>query len=270
MTVVDRELARSDNTNADECRSVESSVGKAVSVLRAFNGDGFVGVSEIARRAGIPKSTTHRLLGELLQRGLVARHEGRYTLGVGLFELGTQVPFGPSHTLRTTAMPYLQELWWSTHETVHFAVPDGTEVLYLHKIHGLDAVYSPARVGSRMPAYCTGVGKAMLAYDDEATTLRQVLAHGLIPLTRYTQVVPKLFLEELRTVRKQGVAFDRQEARQGLVCVAAPVRDGDRVIAAVSLSGSHRKFEPEQHARTVKRVAFQISSALKADAQVAD
>ncbi len=253
-----------EENSGSERDQLASSVGKALSLLDALAGKASeMGVTELARAAGMPKSTAFRLLSILGQKGLVERRGTDYCLGRRLFELGALVSEVKPLSLRHAALPFLEDLYELTHETVHLGVLDGTEVLYLEKIHGHNPVQSPSRVGGRLPAHCVGLGKAMLAFSN-ANTLRAVVSTGLPPLTPYSIVYPGKLLSALKNIREQGVAFDIQEAQLGLTCIAAPVLDEHgHAIAAVSVSGPTYRFDPKRFQRHVNDAVKKISIAVQ-------
>jgi DNA-binding IclR family transcriptional regulator len=237
-----------------------TSVSKALQLLDAFRLAGpSLGVSELARRAGVPKSTAFRLLAYLEQGGYVERTGTDYRLGWRLFELGNRVHHCRPRGLRDLALPYLSELYVSTGNVVHLGVLEGNDVVYLEKIHGHRAVRTPTTVGGRMPAACVGLGKAMLAFTDPGTA-RRVVTAGLERRTPYSIAEPGRFLHELGRVRTNGIAFDREEAALGLTCVAAPILVEGRAVAAISVSGSTTRFNPSVNAAHVRRAAAQISA----------
>ncbi|MGK5113228.1 IclR family transcriptional regulator [Geodermatophilus sp. CPCC 205506] len=237
-----------------------TSVSKALQLLDAFRLAGpSLGVSELARRAGVPKSTAFRLLAYLEQGGYVERTGTDYRLGWRLFELGNRVHHCRPRGLRDLALPYLSELYVSTGNVVHLGVLEGNDVVYLEKIHGHRAVRTPTTVGGRMPAACVGLGKAILAFGD-AGTARRVVSAGLERRTPYSIAEPGRFLNELGRVRTNGIAFDREEAALGLTCVAAPILVDGRAVAAISVSGSTTRFNPSVNAAHVRRAAAQISA----------
>ena len=193
------------------------SVTKALQLLEVFRGaDAALGVSTIARLAGIPKSTAHRLLAYLEQAGYVEREGRDYVLGRRLFELGNSVLMCRPSGLREVAMPHLSRLYAQHGKVVHLGVLDGTEVVYLEKIFGLDSVRTPTIVGGRMPAPNTSLGKAMLAYSDRETVTR-ALTTGLVRRTPYSHTQQGRLVAELKKVRLERVAYDREEAQVGLV-----------------------------------------------------
>jgi len=214
-----------------------TSVSKAVSLLRAFAPSGGpVGVVELARRCGMPKSTAHRLLAVLAEQGVVERWDGRWRLGNAMFELGALAGIGPNSRVQQIALPYLHELAEATGHTVHLAVLDHGQVLYLSKVFGHRRISTPTKIGGRMPSYATGLGKALLAYAGPGTA-EPVLAGPLPPLTASTIADERALRRDLTRARESGVAWDQQECVRGLICVAAPVIDSEgRSVAAISIS----------------------------------
>jgi IclR family transcriptional regulator, KDG regulon repressor len=249
--------------NADG--ELDTSVGKALALLEAFrDANRALGVTDLARIAGLPKSTAYRLLSILRERGLVERSGSGYCLGARLFELGNSVPYCHPRGLREVASPHLMHLYEASHETVHLAVLDGTEVLFIDRLCGDSPPAAASRVGSRLAAEAAALGKVMLAFSD-GKTVAQVLARGLQRLSPYTIVQPQHFIEHLRVVRSAGLAFDREEAFVGLACVAAPVLGADgRALAAVSLAGPSHRFRPEDFGERLRRATSDISRELLA------
>ena len=191
-------------------------MSKALQLLSAFRrARTDLSLTELAQRADIPKSTAFRLLGELEQAGFVARNGTKYRLGVSLFELGSRVSLCRPQGLRDTAVHYLSQLHAGTGGlTAHLAVLEGPEILYLEKIHGPRTPRVRTMPGQRYPASTTALGKAMVALGD-AEDLAAVLEHGLPRMTRSSITDPDRFVEELRGVRRAGVARDREEAVAG-------------------------------------------------------
>jgi IclR family acetate operon transcriptional repressor len=247
-------------------RSVErndhrSVVGKIDCILGAFDASHTtVSLAELARRTGLAKSTLHRLTATLVDSGMLERQNGRFQLGLRLFELGQLVP--GQRALRDAALPFMEDLFEVTHETVHLGVPDGIEIMYVDKIQGHRTVRSPSRVAGRMPLYCTAIGKAVLAFSPAELTER-VIEAGLAPRTPYTIVSPQLLRESVAEAAERGVAFDREEASLGLGCAAAPVFGRRRqLIGALSVSGSTSRVEPEKLASGVKTACLSLSRVL--------
>jgi DNA-binding IclR family transcriptional regulator len=242
----------------------DTSVTKALHLLDAFRTAGPVtGVSELARATGLPKSTVFRLLGQL-ERGRYVEHNGSgYRLARPVFELGSQVDECRPDGLRALAAPVLGDLFLHTRYVVHLAVLDGSDVLYLDKLHSSQSPHVPTVVGGRMRASCSALGKAMLPYGhDEAT--KEILRDGLTRRTRHSIAAPGLFLAELKRVRENRVAFDREEVALGLTCVASPVLVDGRAVAAVSVSGPTGRFDPAGTAARVITAADRIAALVAA------
>jgi IclR family acetate operon transcriptional repressor len=242
----------------DEPRSVLSKIDR---ILGSFDAEHpTINLAGLARSTALPKSTLHRLVGALVESGMLERENGHFQLGLRLFELGQLVP--RQRAFRDAALPFMEDLFEATHETVHLGVPDGVEILYVEKIAGHRAVRSPSRVAGRMPLYCTAIGKAVLAFSPPAL-LDQVIGAGLAPRTPYTIVTPQLLRQSVADVARAGVAFDREEALLGLGCAAAPVfGPNQRLVGALSISGSTSRVEPDRMASAVKTASLSLSRVL--------
>lgn len=238
-----------------------SSLARGLSLLELFSPDDTeVSISELARRGGMPKSTTHRLVADLLRFGALERGRSGVRLGVRLFELGHLVP--DHRRLRELAMPYARSLAEATGLTANVAVREGREVMYLEKITHRDVRVPHSRVGGRLPMHATGLGKAILAYSPLAV-VDAVLARPLAPVSAATITDPDAFRRELGTVRRQHVAYDLEESRPGLFCVAAPIfARQDRVVGALSVTGATSQGEARSWAHLVLESASALSHAL--------
>ncbi|WP_367325647.1 IclR family transcriptional regulator [Streptomyces sp. HUAS ZL42] len=246
----------------DTAPEQQTAVDKALILLKSLAElDGEIGVSELARRTRMSKSTTFRLLGILQRNNLVDRVGSDYRLGAQLFDIGSRA-YGPTPPLlQERLLPHLADLYELTHETVHLAVLHGTDIVYVNKLHGHRAARSPSRIGARLPAYCTGVGKALLAFDHDAA--EAAVAAGLTARTEYTLADADRFRAELRRIRREGIAYDRQEAVIGLTCVAVPIMGAaGRPVAALSIAGADRRFDPARFAPALRRVAYEAGRAV--------
>ncbi|MGH9028969.1 MAG: IclR family transcriptional regulator [Acidimicrobiales bacterium] len=211
-----------------------SVTSRALTLLGCFDANHVrLRLSELARRSDLPLGTAHRLVGELVAWGaLVRTSSGAYEVGQRIWELGllTPVPSG----LRQIAAPFLQDVYRATFATVHFAVREGTNALYLDRISGNDSVPVVSRVGGRLPLHTTGVGKVLLAHAPEDVRER-VLGH-LTRMTRHSIIDAEILEEELRAVRKDGYAHTQEEMSLGACSLAVPVRSGDSdVVAALGV-----------------------------------
>lgn len=251
-------------TRKSEESEPTTSVTKALQLLDAFRGAaGALGVSELARRSGLPKSTAFRLLGTLESSGYVERVGRAYQLAWRLFELGNGVSACRPRGLRDVAIPFLSDLQARTKLVTQLAVLDDGDVIYLEKIRCHESVRIPSNVGGRVPANCCGLGKAMLAFSDPET-IRDVVERGLARRTPYSIVDPGRFVAELRRIHASGLAVDREEVALGLTCVAAPIMYEGRAIAAVSISSPTSRFNQRILGPEVQRTAAAISKAYAA------
>jgi len=214
-----------------------SSVANAMRLLRAFSDDEFeIGVSDLAKRLGLAKSTVHRLASTLIQERILERsaRDGKYRLGLVLFELGSLVrrKMDVAHEAR----PQLRGLMEATGETVQLAILDHLSVLYINKMESVKAVRMSSSVGSRAPVHCTSVGKVLLAYRPPEMVGR-VIEAGLKAYTASSITSPEALQAELAAVRNRGYAIDDEEIEVGLRCVAAPIRNhSGEVVAAISVA----------------------------------
>lgn len=242
------------------CEPPKSVLGRTFAVLDAFGPkDRIVSLTELSQRTGLPKSTLHRLAATLVDWGALVKTDVGYHLGMHLFELGGRVPF--QRLLRDVALPYMEDLYEATHETIQLAVLDGAEVVYIDKIAGHRAGDVPTHMGGRLPAYRVALGKALLAQSPLET--EAVLSGQLVRVTPYTITTPRLLEEQLRAAADTGVAYDREESRVGLTCAAAPVFDRmGSAIAALSVAGASCRMPLERIARMVRSTADQVSQAL--------
>ena len=217
----------------DEPAAAPSVLWKAFDVLAVFSHrDRVLTLAEIARRSGLPKSTAHRVLAMLAETGAVELGDGGYRLGLRMFSLGA---LPPEAGLREAAMVHLEGLHRVTGQTLHLAVLRGDDVVYLEKLLSRKPVETPAAIGNRMPATCTAVGKALLAFSGEQREAA-VLAGPLVRRTATSVVTAGDLRAQLAAVRDRGYATDREESTRGLACIAVPVLVGDRPVAAISVA----------------------------------
>ncbi|WP_037144398.1 IclR family transcriptional regulator [Rhodococcoides fascians] len=212
----------------------QSVSARLLTVLAAFEGDRTaLTLTDIAAATGLAPATAHRLVGELVDWGALVRTEtGEYVVGQRLWKLGMRAPVQAD--LREIASPFLHDIYGATLATVHLAVRDGDQVLYLDRLAGHASVPAVSRIGARLPLHTTGVGKVLLAYAPEEVQDR-VLA-SLTRATPYTVTQPGTLRGELRRVRRDGFARTVEEMTLGACSVAVPVHRADSdVIAALGI-----------------------------------
>ncbi|WP_024792868.1 IclR family transcriptional regulator [Tomitella biformata] len=201
-------------------------------LLDAFRGGERFTLSTLARRTGLPRSSTHRLLGQLVDAEWLQRNGNHYELGMKLFELGSVAQH--RNQVHRSALPVMHELARATGLVVHLAVLDGPDVVYLEKLGGSFSLSLPSRVGGRQPAHRTAVGKALLAHTRVEVSSR---ADRRSPGTPNAIDDPARLRQELARIREQSVALDREETALGVACVAAAIGDGYRTVGAISVCG---------------------------------
>lgn len=239
-----------------------SVTARVLGILSAFGpGAEALTLSGIARAAGLPLSTAHRLVGELAAWGALERGEdGRYRVGLRLWEVGALAP--RSLGLRERAMPYLEDLYEATRQNVQLGVRDGHEVVYVERLAHPEAVRVFSRVGGRMPLHATGVGQVLLAYAPAAVQ-EEVLAGPLPALTARTITDPHALRRTLAAVRREGVAVCDGMVDLLAMSVAAPVHGEDeRVVASLSVVVPSAGAEPRAIVPAVRAAARGISRAL--------
>ena len=240
-------------------RQATPSVTKALQLLDAFRHAGpTLGVSEIARLAGVPKSTAFRLLAYLEQSGFVEREGREYCLGRHLFELGNSVPLCRPRGLRDVAAPHLSQLFVKTNKRG----PPRRARRHRHRLRREDL--RPRHRAGPDDGGQPDAGGLLLAGQGHAR-LQRPRHHppraggGALPSYPYSIAEPARFLQELRRVHRDAVAFDREEVQLGLVCTASPILVDGRAVAAVSVAGQATRFNPAAVANDVRRAAEAIS-----------
>lgn len=214
-------------------------VGKALDLLdqvAAFERP--VRFAELLAQSEYPKATVYRFLQTLTQQGMLSFDEDRntYSLGIRLVRLAHAAW---SHSsLAPVARPHLDALSRDLGETVHLAQLDAAQVLYVDKRNATQPVEMYSQAGKVGPAYCTGVGKAMLAFLDEGALEHAISQQSFHRFTDGTLTDETQLRAELEAIRKRGYAYDREEHEPGIICAAVPIlTPNNRVLGAVSVTG---------------------------------
>lgn len=218
--------------------STSTTVAKAIYILDilAQKADRGITLSDLSALIEMPKSSTHRYLCTLLDLGLAERKESdRYVLGAKVIEIAGA--FLAKSDIRNESQLVMNELAQKTGETIHLAIPSGKEVVYIAKIESLYALGMSSHLGTRLPMYCTSLGKAILAFS-HPELVEAVLADDLKARTPHTKTSPSDLRAELVNIRLLGFAVDDEENEPGIRCIGAPVLDySGKAIAALSISG---------------------------------
>jgi DNA-binding IclR family transcriptional regulator len=242
-------------------------VVNAMRLLEAFRDEEELGVTELSRLLGLHKNNVFRLLATLEAQGYIEQSvvSDRYRLGVKTLELGQA--FLRGRTLLDRGRPILVSLAAELKESAHLATLRGFEVVHLDGALGDQQVLTRLRVGDRLPAHCTALGKVLIgcaseevreAYDRSLTQ-----GDGLVARTGSSIVDRDKLFEHLRMVAGAGFALDLEECEPGLCCAAAPVHDASgRMLAALSVSGPAFRLGEEPLLRTVVPAVMRAAEAL--------
>jgi DNA-binding IclR family transcriptional regulator len=224
-------------------------------LLKAFSVEETeLGISALAKELGVAKSTAHRLAVTLATEGFLEQNldNGRYRLGLALFELGTLVR--RRMDVSTMGRPLLGALRDTTQAAVHLAVLAQTDIVYLYNLESSQAVGTRSYIGMRKPAFCTSEGRVLLSFAP-VELISAVMKGGLLKRTPNTIVDPKALARILDEVRTSGYAVDDEESEIGMRGLAAPVRDATgKVIAAVGLNGPLQRLSKKELRRLVPQV----------------
>jgi DNA-binding IclR family transcriptional regulator len=241
-------------------RTLDRALGLLEMLCQSNDG---LSLTELSQRSSLPKSTVHRLLGGLIARRLVSQdtYNQHYVPGIKLFELSQQAL--QKLRLRDQALPELRELCRETRETVHLAILDEGDVIYIDKEESPQTIRMFSAIGKRGPAHCTGVGKVLLAGLSDGDLSAVIRAKGLPRFTENTITDPEDLRTHLQTVRELGYAIDDREHESDIRCIACPVFD-HRGVAIASISLTVPAFrasqeEIEGQAPVVRQYADRIS-----------
>ncbi|WP_131738357.1 IclR family transcriptional regulator [Actinomadura roseirufa] len=237
---------------------------KIFAVLDTFGDAGeTLRLTDIAQRSGLPLPTAHRMVGELVAWGGLERSEdGSYRIGQHMWAIGSVSPC--MRRLRELGHPHLQELAAATNANAQLAVLDGTDALFLDRVHGHGTPLIHTRVGGRLPLHATAVGKVLLAHAPAAVR-RDVVEGRLARFTPYTVQSPGRLARELDDVRTRGVASSREELQQGVVSVAAPVVHPDQGVIAALGAVAASTVQEARLVRAVRAAAAAMERDVAAD-----
>lgn len=225
-------------------------VTRALDILELFlDGDGTLTVPDITRRLQLPRTTVHELVTTLAARNYlnpVPERPGSYRLGVRAYQLGTR--YAEQLDLAAEGEAIARSLVETCGESVHVAIREDADVIYIAKVDSTHAVRMVSAVGRRLPAHCTAVGKMLLAMlpDDALDAL--LSPDGRLPaLTDNSITSPEELRHRLTGIRERGIAVEEREANPDVSCVAAPVRDSSgAVTAALSISVPTTRWSEER------------------------
>jgi DNA-binding IclR family transcriptional regulator len=243
------------------------SVERAADVLELFlTTPAELSVKEISQELALSKSTVHGIIKTLEHRGYLEQNPNdlKYRLGMKLFELGIAVE--NQLDVGKIARPIIESLVAELKETVHLVVLQRDEVIYIEKVEGPQTLRISSQVGKRAPIHCTGVGKAILAFQEDAEIDRILSTTALEPYTEYTLTDKEEIKKQLKTIQQKGFSVDDEEIELGLRCVAAPIFNHQgKAIASVSCAAPTMRLEDEQLSKVIqgiKQAALEISKCM--------
>jgi len=235
-----------------------------LAVLCAFDGEHpRMALSEIARRAELPLTTTHRLVGGLVDGELLTRgSDSTYEVGRRLWQIGLLAPV--QTRLRDAATPYMQDVYAATHDNVHLAIRDGTAALYVERISGERSVPILSGAGRRLALHATGVGKVLLAYAPDEIV--ETVLRAPERITKHTIVDAARLRRELQSVRERGFARTAEEMTVGTCSVAVPVfLENGEIAAALGIVVTSVRRDLMRLVPVLQVAARGISRRLAAD-----
>jgi IclR family transcriptional regulator, KDG regulon repressor len=242
-----------DNMERDDY--LVASVKNGMRILRLFSIDTpELGVTEISHRIGLNKSTVHRLIKTLEKAGFIEKNPKtrKYQLGLSLLNLSGIISIHTETYLE--ALPILESLVNNLGEAAHISVLEGANTVYLHKVQCKHPVRLLSHVGKNNPCSCTSSGKVILAFQSEEV-IESVIRQGLPHCGPNSITDPIQFRKNLKEIRQKGYAICIDELHEGVISIAAPIRDySGEVVAAVSVVGPKQRIRPSDIPRFVEQI----------------
>lgn len=237
------------------------SLYKALRILECFNlHTPELGITEISEQLGLYKSNVHNIVDTFVKAGYLEQNpeNEKYRLGMKILELGNVI--SSNMNIRKLMLPYMQELADYTNETVYLGMPNEEEVIYLDSSSPKNQLSTRSMLGVKAPLYCTGIGKAMLAFLPGEVT-ESLLAKGLHKHTDQTITEPAALQAELMAIRSRGYSIDNMEHEYGIKCVGMPILNKKRqLVAGISVSGPSLRFDDDK----IRDYAFKLGEIVRA------
>lgn len=250
-----------------ERSNIVKSIVKALDILELLDKKSELGITEVSENLELDKSTVHRLMSTLKEKGYVVQNtsNNKYLNSFKLFEMGNNVV--EKLGLRRQAQPYLEHLARTTNETVNLAIMYDANIIYIDKIESSATIKVNLNVGKKLPAYCTGLGKAMIAFMPQKKIQEIMKDVEFVQYTDKTVADIDKLMEQLKEIKAQGYSIDDEEYVEGLKCVAAPIFNysGD-VIAAISVAVPKYRYDEGEknigYKKIIKNTAINLSKDL--------
>ncbi|AEH38963.1 IclR family transcriptional regulator [Halopiger xanaduensis] len=232
---------------------------RIIEALKELDG---AGVTELAEHLDLPKSNVHNYLSTLEEEEYVVKEGTTFHVGIRFLELGAYAR--SRRDLYDIARPEMDKIAEKEGELVNLLVEEHGRGTYVYRVAGDDAVEVDAHVGTRVYLHCTALGKAILAHMPEERVEEIIDQHGLPKITENTITDREALYARLEQVRKQGVAFDREERLEGLCCAAAPIRsDSGRVLGALSISGPTTRVQGDRLEEEIPSLLEQATNVIE-------
>jgi DNA-binding IclR family transcriptional regulator len=247
-------------TERDKPSTAVAGLERAAAILGAFDATHReLTLAVLVARSGLPRSTTHRTADRMIRLGWLDKPADRYRIGNRLFEIASLAPIRLE--LREAALPFLQDLHHATKITVQLGVLEASQILVVEKITGHRPMPMLSQVGGIIPAHCSALGRAILAYSPPEV-IDAVLSGPLVARTPKTLTDPTAIMRELTVVPDRGWAVDREEGNIGVSCVAAPIFGPlGEVVAALSVTGPTPLVRADRIGPAVRMAAAAVSRA---------
>lgn len=231
-----------------------------IEILKQMDG---AGVTEVADKVGLAKSTVHGHLQTLKSQGFVYNDEGKYYLGIRFLDFGIYVR--DQKEIFEPAIPKLTELAEETQETARLIVEENGVGTFIASRSGKYAVNTDARLGKRMQLHCVSGGKAILAHMPKSRVETIINRYGLPQRTEYTITDEDRLFDELAKIREEGLAYNWQESIQGIHAVGTPVLKNDTVIGAISVSGAANRMTKERCKEEIGNQLLAVANEIELD-----
>jgi len=251
----------------DNDRYLLSSVSNTLEVLDLLSKHEELGVAEISNELDMGRASVFRMLYTLEKKEYVHKtSNAKYKLGIKFAHYGSIVLERQNYV--SIAKPFLQKLRNKHNQTTHLSISDEDDclnIIVMEKELSKSTIQMTSKIGSKMPAYCTGTGKTLLASRLDEDLEKRIQSYSFKKLTHATITDNNELIEELKKIIKQGYGEDLEESEIGLICFAAPVKDiTGKTVAAISISGASEvmKINKDSYVESVKETAKDISTAM--------
>ena len=235
-----------------------STIQRALDILNLFKDHKTLSFTEIQKLLRYNKTTLFRVLSVLQHnRYLTKNEDGGYQLGLNIFILGNRM--SAEYQLKKIAAPFMKKLAEETDLTVHLGILEGTNVVIIEKAEPNRMIQMVSRIGSSVPAHCTGQGKTLLAFSPKATVEKVINSQGLTRYTPQTITTANHLFEELANIRRLGYAVDNSEHEKDIRCVAVPIlNETGKIEAALSITGTTTNIQGEETIKKYKDLLIEV------------